>query len=86
MSSRQPWPKVCSSEEALALDCGKFCAPAAKATESPIDEYYAYARKVITIGTQDALEANDVLGRVLILGLVSGVEQFFRSVLARTIH
>ena len=40
---------------------------------------------VMPLGRKEVLEQNDVLGRVLLMGLVSGTEMYFRTVLARLI-
>lgn len=52
-------------------------------SRAPIDDYYEYARSILTLGDAAQLDANVVLGRLLLLGLVSAVEQYFRSVAVR---
>ncbi len=48
---------------------------------SPIDAYYDFAERLLRLGTPEGLDNDDLLGRLLLLGLVSGVEGYLRSVL-----
>jgi hypothetical protein len=81
--SRAPaWTVVCSSEQAVVFDATDLCSEVRRGDLSPIDDFYEYQRSLVPLGTQPALEASPVLGRLLLLGLVSGVEAYFRAVLS----
>jgi len=63
-----------------------FCQPAQPSNASPIDDYYEYVGDLMTLGDEQSLADSSVLGRLLLLGLVSGVEQYFRSILAGSLR
>lgn len=84
--SEARWALVCESETATALDASDFCKAAADVGQSPIDDYYTYVEQLLRLGDPATLATNDTLGRLLLLGLVSGVEVYFRAILAETIR
>jgi hypothetical protein len=49
---------------------------------SPIDDFYRYSRDIVKLGSPSQLTENPILGRLLLLALVSGVELYFRSILS----
>jgi hypothetical protein len=48
----------------------------------PIDAYRRSVRAILGYGTEHTLEANDFIGRLLLIGLVSSAEGYVRSVLS----
>jgi hypothetical protein len=76
------WLQVCEPEEASVLSTGDFCSDTIAPGGSPIDDYYEYVEHLLTLGDEVALQASPTLGRLLVLGLVSGVELYFRAILA----
>lgn len=82
MSDGPAWAEICAPEGTFALVAGDFCGVEVPSPSSPIDDYYEYIGDLMTLGDEARLEASDVLGRLLLLGLVSGVEQYFRSIIA----
>lgn len=72
----------CRSEQYVGLDATNLIQEQDDPNSSPIDDFIRYTRSVIPLGTPDSLGDSDVLGRVLLLGLISGAEMFFRGVLA----
>lgn len=85
MSNEPRWTQVCSSEESVTLDPNSYCGTAQAESASPIDEFYVYIQEILPLGKEDDLRNNNVLGRILLLGLVSGVELYFRSIIAKII-
>jgi hypothetical protein len=75
------WTIVCEPEAATALRGADFCSGTRAGGGSPIDDYYEYVEHLLTFGGADELAASATLGRLLVLGLVSGVEAYFRGVL-----
>lgn len=53
---------------------------------TPIDMYRQGVSVILSYGTERKLKSQDFLGRLLILGLVSAAEGYFRSVLASCIE
>lgn len=84
--SEPGWLCVCEPEVAVQLAGADFSAEFESAPSSPIDDYYAYVEHLLTLGSEAALEDSPTLGRLLLLGLVSGVESYFRSVIAAVVR
>jgi hypothetical protein len=80
------WACVCQPETSTALDTEAFCSAIPEVVQSPIDDYYTYVEHLLTLGRPASLSGSDTLGRLLLLGLVSGVEVYFRTVLAGVIR
>jgi hypothetical protein len=76
------WTVVCAPEAAVEVVGDDFCTASASASDSPIDDYYAYVEGVLRLGNPPSLAANTTLGRLLVLGLVSGVESYLRAVIS----
>lgn len=52
---------------------------------APIDFYFHRSREILNHGTQDRLQDFHMLGGLLLLGLISSAEGYFRSVLSTTL-
>lgn len=52
---------------------------------SPIDFYYTRSREIILYGTTTRLDEMERLGGLLLLGLISSAEGYFRSILSITL-
>lgn len=63
----------------LTLD-GSLFKP--ESSESPIDVYWGRVGEMLSYGTVEKLTENDFIGRLLVLGIVSAAESYFRSVLS----
>jgi len=50
--------------------------------KSPVDQYLNSQREILLLGSKEMLEAHNVLGRLLIVGLVSAVEAYVRAILS----
>jgi hypothetical protein len=84
--SSDNWKVPSQSERALELVASDFYVAQAEDSQSPIDDFYSYLRSIITIGTREALELHPSLGKVLLLGIVSGTEYYFRAMLSKLIR
>jgi hypothetical protein len=80
------WACICEREQSITLDPITLCSPLASEPTSPIDNFYNYVAAVIPIGGEEDLRKNDALGKVLLLGVVSASEHFFRAVLAGLVY
>lgn len=49
---------------------------------NPIDVYLARISETLLYGTAERLSGNDFIGRLLLLGIVSAAESYFRSILS----
>jgi hypothetical protein len=85
VSSTGAWTQVCSPAGAVALSVSRFCSPTPTPTLSPIDGYMRNTAAILTLGQAQALRQQPALGRVLLLGIVSASESYFRDTLARLI-
>ncbi len=86
MSSDPSFAAICASERAAALVMQRFSEKQETAAAlSPIDDFYIYLATLVLVGQQNTLEQHPVLGKVLLLGLVSATEYYFRSVLSNTL-
>lgn len=54
--------------------------------EAPIDIFYRSSQDLLRVGTPPFLSANPAMGPLLLVGLVSATENFFRDALARIIQ
>lgn len=86
MSKLKEWIQISQPEGVISLDIQDFCKIGARTSSSPIDHYYQYVSQLLPLGTEQGLKDNEILGRLLVLGLVSGVELYFRSILTRIIQ
>ena len=79
------WTEISASEATVLLTPADFCCPHAGQLDSPIDGVYLNIQSLVVLGAQPALDANPVLGRLLLLGFVSSVDDYFRRVLSRLV-
>ena len=84
--SEPGWLCVCEPESTAPLSGGDFSSELDDTPSSPIDDYYSYVEHLLTLGSEEALAASATLGRLLLLGLVSGVESYFRSIMSGTLR
>ena len=82
MSEPAGWVCVSASSGPQSVTVASCCFPTVQDVLSPIDAYYEFSEKVLQLGDASALANSPILGRLLLLGLVSGVEAYLRSVLA----
>ncbi len=73
---------VCSSEQSVVLDPAQFCGSPSQAISSPIDVFQSYLAAIVLLGDRASLDASQILGKALLLGVISAAEQYFRSVIA----
>jgi hypothetical protein len=69
-------------QQTTSLDVSSFCTVASESESSPIDDFYSYSQDIIKLGKYEYLATNPILGRLLLLALVSGVELYCRSILS----
>lgn len=86
MSETPAWVCVCSESGPHSINAADFCIPAPELLSSPIDSYYEFSEHVLQLGTPQGLGDSHTLGRLLLLGLVSGVEAYFRQVLSSVLR
>ena len=84
--SEPNWTEICECESAGEVVAQDYCRQATAPEQSPIDDYYTYVEDLLLLGDAKKLESTDTLGRLLLLGLVTGVELYFRSILAGVIR
>ncbi len=82
MSDTPRWASVCEREHSVVLDPSKVCSPVAVAAVSPIDDFYTHVASLIPIGREEELKSNSALGKVLLLGIVSATEHYFRALIS----
>lgn len=80
------WMVVCEPEAPTTVSGDAYCSGTAEVTGAPIDDYYEYVEHLLTLGSVAALNASPTLGRLLVLGLVSGVESYLRSLIASVVR
>ena len=80
---KRPTQRTCASSSALQLDASSACTPIPRSKSAAIDEYYEATKGLVTLGTEAALNNSQDLGRLLLLGHISAVETYFRSILVR---
>jgi hypothetical protein len=82
-NNHEKWCLVNTPEQQTTLDVSSFCTTfIPKRERSPIDDFYSYSQDIIKLGKYEYLTANPILGRLLLLALVSGVEHYCRSILS----
>ncbi|WP_409344624.1 hypothetical protein [Paenibacillus sp. MBLB4367] len=75
-----PTPIVNKPEETISLTITDFFVSQTIYSESPIDEYYKVTTEIIKLTDPNLLDDNPVLSQLIILGLVSAVEGYLRSI------
>lgn len=53
---------------------------------SPIDSYYFSLRELLRVGSREVLDKNKTLGPLLLVGIISATENYFRDILANIIR
>lgn len=86
MSDLLPWTSVCEQERSITVDVSAMCIPLRAGPTSPIDNFYGYIESVVILGEPTPLSNNDALGRVLLLGVVSATEHYFRALLSKLVY
>jgi hypothetical protein len=71
---------------ARVSDIQKYVTFDPRAASSPIDSFYEASQALVKLGTPAALGAEPALGPLLLVGLVSAAENYFRDLFARTIQ
>jgi hypothetical protein len=54
--------------------------------DAPVDMYYRSIREILRYGTPERLLDSDFLGRLLVIGIVSAAEAYFRAILSACIE
>lgn len=86
MSEHPPWALICEGEQSVPLDPSSVCSQLDLAQVSPIDDFYVHLEALIPLGKEDDLRANTALGKVLLLGIVSATEHYFRATISGLIR
>jgi hypothetical protein len=76
------WARVNQPEEVARVVVADCCSPHTVDRMAPLDVYLSHAGHVLTLGSNEELENSATLGRLLLLGLMTGVETYFRTLLA----
>lgn len=76
------WAQICLPEAAVPFDAQGCCVAYRPPAQSPIDGVYSYIASTIVLGPQAVLDTNPALGRLLLLGFVSSVDDYFRRIMA----
>ena len=71
---------------ASIADIRRYVVPSGAAAESPIDMFYRASRDLLLVGTPTFLSAHPSMGPLLMVGLVSTTENYFRDILTRVIR
>lgn len=74
------WKTINKPPEPVQLDLTRCCVPSS-GSGSPIDAFYDTIAHILTLGGPSELDRSPTLGRLLVLGLVTGTEAYFRSLL-----
>jgi hypothetical protein len=77
---------VCRSERTVSFKPKDYCTEVQRVSSSPIDEFLAQLKLLLPLATKSSLDTNAALGRLLLLGVVSISEQFYRSLIGRAVH
>lgn len=86
-ASRTPrWLEVSSPETPNPIYPDTFLRKARRKLGSPIDEYYLLAQELVLTGTDDQLTRHPGLGRLILLGLVAGVDTYFHRIIAGAVR
>lgn len=76
------WAQICTPEAAVPFDAQACCVAYRPPAQSPIDGVYSYIASTVILGPQVVLDTNPALARLLLLGFVSSVDDYFRRVMA----
>jgi hypothetical protein len=75
------WRDVNDPERPASADVTACCVQTQDTPVAPIDEFIRHIAHVITLGSVQGLDDSATLGRLLVLGLVTGCETYFRRVI-----
>jgi hypothetical protein len=67
-------------------DIGNYVHSLSPFSNSPIDRFYKSTRKFLQVGSQNFIAANPFIGPLLLVGIVSSTENYFRDLLSMVIH
>lgn len=79
--SESAWAEICQSELFVQVDPTTLCTKAKPSSSSPIDEFYAYSTELVRLGEPRLVQDHPMLARLILLGLLSGVESYLRGVI-----
>ena len=86
MSNENRWKEICSPAISLNFEAKNCCKQAQSPVRSPIDEFLIDTSALLLLGTPAAITATPIIGRLILLGLVSDVEGYFKHLLARVVR
>jgi len=84
-STTSRWRNVCATYVSVAFDARNCCSPIGKGAGSPIDVYLNNSTEIVLLGTPDAIREKPILGRMILLGVISEVEGYFKQILANCV-
>ncbi len=61
-------------------------APSSSVIDSPIDAFYATTQDILNVANPDFLQQHPSMGTLLLVGLISASENYFRDLFARIIR
>jgi hypothetical protein len=64
----------------------QYVTPIPSVIESPIDGFYATTQEILRVGQPDFLQQHPTMGTLLLVGLISASENYFRDLFARIIR
>jgi hypothetical protein len=67
-------------------DITQYVIPSSSPVQAPIDDFYTTMQEILTVATPEFLEAHLKMGPLLLTGMVSSTENYFRDLLARIIR
>ncbi|MEK8020863.1 MAG: hypothetical protein VSS75_028670 [Candidatus Parabeggiatoa sp.] len=67
-------------------DINQYVIPSSSLIESPIDAFYATTQEILNVGQPDFLHQHPAMGTLLLVGLISSIENYFRDLFARIIR
>lgn len=73
-------------EETLNVGYDKFFGEYSTDNSSPIDKFYEVCSELVKLTKPETLQSNTAMSRLLILGFVSAVEEYLRSIFTQLIH
>jgi hypothetical protein len=80
------FPNVNTPETTINLDFPKFFICQTISKHSPIDEFYKVCSELVKLTKPDIIRDNPVVTRLLLLGYVSAVEEYLRSIFCEIIN
>jgi len=79
------WRHVNRPEQQVTIDAASCCVPLRQNNLNPIDVFYESIGDVLRLGSPAALAGSEALGRLLILGIVTVTESYFRSIITAVV-